>query len=158
MLRRPLRMKKPRLARFALATLAVVLASGACTPIVELRGNLPPPEQLSQVVVGKSSRDDVQSLLGTPSNISPFDDDAWYYVSTVTERVSFFEPDIKERKVIAVLFDRSGTVRAVDTKGLSDGHDVIPVGRETPTAGQEMTILKQLLGNLGRFSKPAQGQ
>jgi len=151
-------MKKPRPARFALAAFAAVLAAGACTPIVELRGNLPPPEQLSQVVVGKSSRDDVQSLLGTPSNISPFDDDAWYYVSTVTERVSFFEPDVKERKVIAVLFDRSGTVRALETKGLAEGHDVIPVGRETPTAGQEMTILKQLMGNLGRFSKPAQGQ
>ncbi|CCG42144.1 outer membrane protein assembly factor BamE [Magnetospirillum molischianum] len=158
MLRRPLRMKKPSPTRFVLATLAVALAAGACTPIVELRGNLPPPEQLAEVVVGKSSRDDVQSLLGTPSNVSPFDDDAWYYVSTVTERVSFFEPDVKERKVIAVLFDRSGTVRAIDTKGLADGHDVIPVGRETPTAGQEMTILKQLLGNMGRFSKPAQGQ
>lgn len=158
MLRRPLRMKKPRPARFALAALAAVLAAGACTPIVELRGNLPPPEQLSQVVVGKSSRDDVQSLLGTPSNISPFDDDAWYYVSAVTERVSFFEPEVKERKVIAVLFDRNGTVRALETKGLAEGHDVIPVSRETPTAGQEMTILKQLMGNLGRFSKPAQGQ
>jgi len=151
-------MKKPRPARFALATFAVVAVAGACTPIVELRGNLPPPEQLSQVVVGKSSRDDVQALLGTPSNVSPFDEEAWYYVSTVTERVSFFEPEIKERKVIAVLFDRGGTVRALQTKDLSDGHDVVPVGRETPTAGQEMTILKQLLGNLGRFSKPAQGQ
>jgi len=151
-------MKKPRPARFVLAAVAVALTAGACTPIVELRGNLPPPEQLAQVVVGKSSRDDVQSLLGTPSNVSPFDEDAWYYVSTVTERVSFFEPDVKERKVIAVLFDRSGTVRALETKGLADGHDVVPVGRETPTAGQEMTILKQLLGNMGRFSKPAQGQ
>jgi outer membrane protein assembly factor BamE (lipoprotein component of BamABCDE complex) len=151
-------MKKPRSAPLTSAGLALALGLAACTPTIELRGNLPPPEQLSQIVVGKSTRDDVQMLLGTPSNISPFGEEAWHYVSTVTERVAFFEPETKERKVVSVLFSRDGVVRAVETKGLSDGHNVTPVARETPTAGKEMTIVQQLLGNLGRFSKPAQGQ
>ncbi|MFD2235359.1 outer membrane protein assembly factor BamE [Phaeospirillum tilakii] len=148
--RRPPFLKKSPAALLVPLALA---ALAACTPDIELRGNLPPPEQLAQVTVGKSSRDDVQSLLGTPSNVSPFDDSAWFYISTVSEKVSFFPAEIKERKVIGILFDDAGIVRAVQTKTLADGHDVSTVSRETPTAGKEMTIVEQLFGNLGRFSK-----
>ncbi|BAE51153.1 hypothetical protein amb2349 [Paramagnetospirillum magneticum AMB-1] len=57
-----------------------------------------------------------------------------------------------------MVFDRAGTVRAIDNRGLEDGKDVVPAGRETPTAGKELTILQQLMGNVGRFSKPMQGK
>ena len=150
--RRLSRLKKTIAAR---AAALVLLTLAGCSPDIELRGNLPPPEQLAQVVVGKSSRDDVQSLLGTPSNISPFDDSAWFYISTVTEKVSFFDPEIKERKVIGVLFDDRGIVTALATKTLADGRDVAVVPRETPTAGKQMTLFEQLFGNIGRFSKQA---
>jgi len=147
------RLPLPKKTPLARVVLLALLAVAACTPDIELRGNLPPPEQLAQVVVGKSSRDDVQTLLGTPSNISPFDESAWFYISTVTEKVSFLDPEIKERKIVGILFDDAGIVRAVQTKTLADGHDVAHVSRETPTAGKEMTIIEQLFGNLGRFSK-----
>ena len=148
-----LRMKNLIPMRFALLAVAVVFAAPACAPVVELRGNLPPPEQVEQVKVGTTSRDEVQSLLGTPSNVTPFGDETWHYISTVTERKAFFEPVVLERKVITVVFDRSGIVRVLDTKGLQDGKDITPVDRETPSAGKELTILQQMLGNVGKFSK-----
>jgi outer membrane protein assembly factor BamE (lipoprotein component of BamABCDE complex) len=135
--------------------LAVALAAlgAACTPIIEVRGNNPPPEQLAQVKVGASTREDVQALLGTPSNVTPFGEESWHYISAVTEREAFFEPVILERKVVTVVFDRAGMVRAIDNRGLEDGKDVVPNSRETPTAGKEMTVLQQMMGNVGRFSK-----
>jgi outer membrane protein assembly factor BamE (lipoprotein component of BamABCDE complex) len=135
--------------------LAVALAAlgVACTPIIEVRGNNPPPEQLAQVKVGASTREDVQALLGTPSNVTPFGEESWHYISAVTEREAFFEPVILERKVVTVVFDRAGMVRAIDNRGLEDGKDVVPNSRETPTAGKEMTVLQQMMGNVGRFSK-----
>lgn len=139
--------------RLALIVAATALATTACEPVIELRGNLPPPEQLAQVKVGVTSRDDVQALLGTPSNVTPFGDETWHYISSVFERKAFFEPEIKERTIITVVFDRGGVVRAMETKGLVDGKDVTPVDRETPTAGKEMTILQQLMGNVGKFTK-----
>ena len=152
-----LRMKNLTPMRFALLAVAVAFAAPACTPVIELRGNLPPPEQVEQVKVGKTSRDEVQGLLGTPSNITPFGDETWHYISTLTQTESFFEPVVLERKVITVVFDHNGVVRVLDTKGLADGKDITPVDRETPTAGKEMTILQQMLGNVGKFSKPAGG-
>ncbi|KIL98793.1 Outer membrane lipoprotein OmlA [Paramagnetospirillum magnetotacticum MS-1] len=151
-------MKKTSVSHRFLLVAALVAVSAACTPIIEVRGNLPPPEQLAQVKIGTSTREDVQALLGTPSNVTPFGEESWHYISAITEREAFFEPEVKERKVITVVFDRAGTVRAIDNRGLEDGKDVVPAGRETPTAGKELTILQQLMGNVGRFSKPAQGK
>lgn len=149
--------KNPSPYRFLLAASLVTVAA-ACTPIVEVRGNQPPPEQLAQVKIGASTREDVQALLGTPSNITPFGEETWHYISAITEREAFFEPVMKERKVVTVVFDRAGTVRAIDNRGLEDGKDVVPASRETPTAGKELTILQQLMGNVGRFTKPAGGK
>ncbi len=39
---------------------------------------------------------------------------------------------------------------------LADGKDISMVSRITPTAGKEMTILEQIMGNVGRFSGPRQ--
>ena len=146
--------KNPSPYHFLLAA-TLVAAATACTPIVEVRGNQPPPEQLAQVKIGTSTREDVQALLGTPSNITPFGEETWHYISAITEREAFFEPITKERKVVTVVFDRAGTVRAIDNRGLEDGKNVVPVSRETPTAGKELTFLQQLMGNVGRFSKQA---
>ena len=39
---------------------------------------------------------------------------------------------------------------------MEDTQEVVPVARETPTAGDDVTIMKQLFGNLGRFETPSQ--
>lgn len=146
-------MKKTTSHHRSLLAACLIVTATACSPIIEVRGNLPPPDQLAQIKIGTSTREDVQALLGTPSNITPFGEESWHYISAVTEREAFFEPEVKERKVVTVVFDRAGTVRAIDNRGLEDGKDVVPANRETPTAGKELTILQQLMGNVGRFSK-----
>lgn len=137
--------------------LALTLLAGACTPTVDLRGNLPTPENLAQIQPGKTTRDEVQQLLGTPSSTSTFGGESWQYISARTETTAFFKPEIKERKAISITFDRSGLVKDVVQRGMEDGITVQAVDRETPTAGKELSILEQLVGNIGKFSKDAKG-
>lgn len=136
----------------------LVAATPGCAPNIDMRGNLPHSEQLVQVKVGQSRRDDVQQLLGTPSNVSPFGDESWHYISARTENFAFFEPAVKERKVVTITFNRSGVVKAIDARGMEDGKQIETVDRETPTAGKEMSVLQQLIGNVGRFSKDPAGK
>ena len=44
-----------------------------------------------------------------------------------------------------------GVVRDFASLGLEDGRIIELVERKTPTAGNEITFLQQLFGNLGRF-------
>jgi outer membrane protein assembly factor BamE (lipoprotein component of BamABCDE complex) len=100
----------------------------------------------------------VAEVLGTPSTISAFGDPTWYYVSYRTETVAFFSPKEVERTVLAIDFDERGTVKGVRTLGLEDGQAVSFAERETPTAGKELNLLQQFLGNVGRFSNDGPGE
>lgn len=139
------------------AFLALALSVGACTPSVDLRGNLPAPEALAQIQPGKTTRDEVQTLLGTPSTVATYETETWQYISSRTETTAFFKPELKDRKVVSIQFDNAGVVRDVSQLGLEDGLALTPVARETPTAGKELSILEQVVGNIGKFSKEPAG-
>lgn len=127
----------------------------ACEPVVDLRGNLPSPERLAEIKPGRFTKNDVTALLGTPASTSVFGDDRWYYISSKIETVAFFKPEELERQVVVIDFDRSGTVTDIRKLTLQDGKDVTMVARETPTAGRDLSVLEQLLGNVGKFNSKA---
>lgn len=143
--------KRPRLRAALLAgTLAVTL--GACAQTVQVRGNIPDEEIISKINPGVHSRIDIASLLGSPSTVSTFQDSKWYYIGQKSTQFAFFAPEVLERKVLVVSFDDAGVVVSTQTYALEDGKIIDPVDRITPTEGREITLLQQLLGNLGRFS------
>jgi outer membrane protein assembly factor BamE (lipoprotein component of BamABCDE complex) len=64
---------------------------------------------------------------------------------------AFFEPQEKDRKVVAVYFNQTGMVERVANYGLKDGKVFDFVSRTTPApGGNEDGILKQLFRNLGQ--------
>jgi outer membrane protein assembly factor BamE (lipoprotein component of BamABCDE complex) len=135
------------------AATALAAALSACTPNIDLRGNLPDPEKVAAIKIGTSTRDDIQAALGTPSTVNTFGEETWNYIWQRTERVAFFSTEITDRKVLTLVFDRKGLLKDMNVKGLEDGKDIQVVDRETPSAGKEMTVLQQMIGNVGRFSK-----
>lgn len=141
---------RPRL-RTCLLAGALSLGLGACGQSIAVRGNLPTPEDVSKINPGVHSRIDIANLLGSPSTISTFEDSKWYYIGQKTTAFAFFEPEVLERKVVVVSFDDKGIVAATKTYTLEDSQEIDPVDRVTPTEGREITILQQLIGNLGRF-------
>ncbi len=140
-----------------LCAAALALAVLGCAPRMDTRGNLPDPEVLADIKPGKNSRDEVAEILGSPSSIAAFDDETWYYISKRTETLAFFEPEINDRRVVVIRFDDQGIVSDIKFLGLEDGRVVNLVERETPTAGNEVTFLQQIFGNVGRFTSDSAG-
>lgn len=138
-------------------SLAVLLLAGACAPRVDTRGNLPDPERLTELKPGQISRDEVLENLGSPSSVAAFDEETWYYISERTETTSIFAPEIKERKVLVLTFDKKGILSSIRNLGLDDGYQVSHIKRETPTGGNEIGLFEQLFGNIGRFNKDKRG-
>ena len=133
----------------------MVIAITACAPLIATRGNLPDPDLLATIEVGQVNKRGVVELIGSPSSVAPFQGESWYYISERTETRAFFEPYVVARKVVIIRFDKKGVVSEIKALGLKDGRDIAMVDRVTPTAGKEMTLLKQLFGNIGRFEKGA---
>jgi outer membrane protein assembly factor BamE (lipoprotein component of BamABCDE complex) len=135
-----------------IAMLGLVLAVSACSPRAHTRGNLPDPKKVSQLKAGDISREEVIEFLGSPSSRASFGDEVWFYISEQTETFAWFEPEIKNRQVLALHFDKDGTLNKIEVSGLDQANSVIPIDRKTPTHGNKMTVLEQLVGNFRRFS------
>lgn len=136
----------------AILMLGLTLAS--CTPTIAKRGNTIEDDQLKQIVVGESTREDVAKVLGTPTQMATFDDKTWYYIGQRTEKEAFFDPELKEQKIVTVEFTPEGKVSSVSKSGAEKAQDIDVVSSKTPTYGKNLTILQQLLGNIGRPSIP----
>lgn len=137
------------------ATLAALMLLAAatlgCESQTDVRGNIPDPKVLAQIKPGKQTRADVTRMLGAPSTVATFDKETWYYIGGRVKSEAFFKPEILDRQVITVKFDKTGRVAAISKLDATKGRKVTLVDRVTPTKGRELTILQQLLGNIGRF-------
>jgi outer membrane protein assembly factor BamE (lipoprotein component of BamABCDE complex) len=137
---------------FLAAASAAALA--ACTPEKDVHGMLPDKELVAEIKPGQTRQEDVTRILGTPSATATFDKETWYYIGEKTETTAFFKPDVLEHKVLVVRFTKDGVVEEVEqVDAKKDGKAITPVARETPTKGKELTLIQQLVGNVGRFNK-----
>ncbi len=141
-----------KLKNFAALSL-IMLALVGCSPAVNHHGRLPDDINLSEIKPNLHNQEDVIRLVGSPSTVAAFDNNTWYYFTSTTETISFFRPDVVEKKLIAIKFDESGIVKEVRDVDLSDAKDVEYVERITPTSGQSASFLQQIFGNFGRMSR-----
>ena len=130
------------------------LALGGCENTVDLRGFAATPGSIEKLEVGAQSREDVVRLIGSPSAVATFNPNIWYYITEVQEYWAYTKPKISSQKVIQVTFNESGRIDGIKNYDLKDAQNIQMVQRITPTAGKEITILEQLMGNVGRFSGP----
>ena len=139
----------------AVAATAVITVLTACAPQVDWHGTYPSVDQLAQIEPGKTGRATVRALLGGASSTSNFDDRTWYYIGQRTERFAFYPPEVIDRQVIFIAFDESDRVAAIGKLDKEDGREIVFVDRTTATAGQRITLLQQLIGNIGQFKAPS---
>ena len=151
----------PRYARgfvqAALLTTALLILP-ACEGDIAIRGNMPDLEELTAVTPGSDSREDVLNLLGTPSSLSTFEQNKWYYIGQKVEQFAFFRPEVIDRQVLMISFDDNGIVNQTKMLSLDDAIVVYPVERMTPTEGNDPTFMEQFFGNFGRLPGAVGGE
>jgi outer membrane protein assembly factor BamE (lipoprotein component of BamABCDE complex) len=138
-----------------LAALFLAGAVTGCSGVSDTRGNFPLAEVVDQIKPDQHTRREILSMLGSPSTRATFEkQEVWYYIGEKTETLAFFTPKVLERKILVIQFDKKGVVKDIRKLDASNGKHISLVERITPTKGKELTVLQQILGNVGRFGKP----
>ncbi len=136
----------------ALALAVPLLAAAGCTRMYRNHGYLPAEDELAQVVVGQTRRDELEYLIGQPGSQGLLTGAGWYYVGSRWESFGARPPREVERQVVAISFDQNDTVSNIERFGLERGRVVTLSRRVTDTGVVDTGLLRQLLGNLGRFN------
>lgn len=137
--------------RVAFAAVACLISASACAPITSYQGFQAVEANPKDVKVGTDTKVTVMERLGSPSVVATFDPNTWFYMTQVSDQVAFLQPKVRKRDIVAVKFDKTDQkVEAVNTYSLKDGKIISINGARTPTRGRELSVLEQILGNVGR--------
>jgi outer membrane protein assembly factor BamE (lipoprotein component of BamABCDE complex) len=130
------------------AVLAISLLAAGCFASTYQRGYVFDQASLDQVPVG-ASQEQVLLVLGTPTTIATVSGEAFYYISQKTEqKAAFLNPQVVDQRVLAVYFDKDRRVARIANYGVQDGKIFDFVSRTTATGGEELSLLRQIFGNL----------
>lgn len=143
-----------RLAVIAALSLAALGAAG-CMPIASNQGFQVVDVAPTDIQAGIDTRGSVNSKLGTPSATSTMDGNTWYYVTQTTSHIAFYKPRVINRSVVAIAFAPGAPsddqkVASIQKYGIESGRVFAFNDRTTPTRGRELSVVEQLLGNLGQ--------
>lgn len=137
--------------RLGLVGVLVVMLS-ACSAQFTNHGYVPPPEDLEMIVPGIDTQTSVEDSIGRPSASGVVGDNTWLYVASRQRFFTYHAPEVVERQIVAISFDDRGTVENIRELSLEDGDVVRFSRRVTETNIQEVTFLRQLIGNFGRVN------
>jgi outer membrane protein assembly factor BamE (lipoprotein component of BamABCDE complex) len=147
-------MKRSNLASILFFSLSfAVLGLSACTPMQATRGNIVEDFRMAELTPGISTRTNVLKSLGSPTTKAPFDDNVWYYIGQKTEKKGVFDPKVVDEKIVMATFNEEGILDSLEEVN-SERMDIPRVRRKTKTGGNDVTVMEQLLGNIGKFNSP----
>lgn len=129
-----------------------LLASLTGCATIDIRGHVVEPSQLEGIQVGKTTKEKVAELLGSPSSVSTFGNKTWFYMSEITQTRSFLPPTILKSNITRIEFNEQGLVKSLDSITEANRQVISHVQRSTPTAGHSFGVLEQIFGNVGRFN------
>jgi outer membrane protein assembly factor BamE (lipoprotein component of BamABCDE complex) len=131
--------------------LAVGLGLTGCSSTVTKHGHLFQETDLQQIQPGMSA-EQVKLSLGTPTTTSTVGaGNAFYYMSSTMKETAFMKPSETDRQVVAIYFNKVGSVERVANYGMKDGKVFDTISRTTPSANtNDDGIIKSLFRNLGQ--------
>jgi outer membrane protein assembly factor BamE (lipoprotein component of BamABCDE complex) len=132
----------------------LLLGGAGCTGKEYLRGNMPLESQWNKITVQQTTQGEVLNYIGSPTTVATFGQNIWYYISQRKTQTAFFKPKIESLKVHIVIF---GNNNIVQDKQILNEQDLIKIAYnsdETGTFGHDISVIQQLLGNIGKFNTP----
>jgi len=135
---------------------ASLLAS--CAQPIEVHGNRITLKTFNAIKAGKTTKQQVLEQLGKPVITQDYGPESWIYVKSKSQKTVLSGQKFLDRTVVRVSFNNKGIATSVDIIPYNKHLKLKITNRKTPTAGQEITVFQQLIGNFGRFeSKKDQG-
>ena len=128
-----------------------LIAVTGCTTLTSRHGFVPLPEDLEQMVVGQTTREEVIDLVGPPTTSGAVDTQTLYYVKSEREVFGPFAPEISKREVLAISFTNGGVLANIQRFGLEDGRVVVLSRRITDDGIVDVSFIGQLLGAFGNI-------
>ncbi|MCQ2966141.1 MAG: outer membrane protein assembly factor BamE [Alphaproteobacteria bacterium] len=126
-----------------------------CTQMIDVHGDKLSDEELDQKLSklesGRTTYTEVKEILGTPSAVTSFDSEKWFYIYSEGKRQAFYQPEEIARSSVMINFDDNGVFTSYERKTMADGRSVVPNPESTPLNAEELSFYEQVTESIGKF-------
>ena len=131
----------------------LIFATGCITKNINQKGNIFDDNDVREIKVGLTNRENVVKILGYPINQSYFDNNLWIYYSYQIKEVMFFKPKITNQKVLAIQFNSETDI--VSDMSLydinSENYEILNDINDNMDKDKD-NIIQDILRNIGQIS------
>lgn len=132
----------------------LIFVQTGCIKTIRVSGHLFEESEI-QALQNAKNKTDVENTLGTPTSVSDFGQETWYYITTKKETIAFLPDKILEQNIIAISFNKD-SVDTISRYTEKDSNTPHLTSEYTPTKGNDSSAAQQLFGNVGRFNENKQ--
>ena len=123
----------------------------SCAQPIDIHGNRISLKSFETIEPGKTTEQQVLEQLGKPVITQDYGSKSWIYIESKSQKTVLSGRKFINRTIVRVSFDKKGIATSVDIIPYDKELKPNVATRKTPTAGQEITVFQQLIGNFGRF-------
>lgn len=123
----------------------------SCLVETESRGYIFENNFVDDISAGKTSKQDILDNMGSPSTTSDLNKEAWFYIFSKFEKVSFLHKKITEHSVVEIDFTED-IVTAVNKYSIDDIKNIKINTDSSVSDLNDISPLEQFLGNIGKYN------
>ncbi len=129
----------------------VILCCNSCIKTIHNSGHIFEEKELKELSKA-NTKQDIESILGSPSSVSNFGPETWYYITSRKESIAFLADKVLEQTIIAICFKKDDKVDVIARYTEKDikKHKLVP--EITIVKGNNTTTAQQFFGNVGKFN------
>ncbi len=131
-----------------LSAFLVITVAGCGQKIVN-HGHQLNDKVLNRLVENTATKRDVLQMLGSPSAFGALDPHVWIYPSLQTSKRPVAADNLEAMRTLVLTFNEAGLLIKKEMVNQNDPMVATPLEKTTPTHGQSLGIIDQMLGNIG---------
>lgn len=133
------------------APILLLLALAGCQTVYS-RGQFVSNDQLDHLMNNKMTKEEVVNMLGSPTVVSDYSKDTWYYAQRSSRQRAWMAPKILSQRVVKIEFADNITteIEAFNDKNVQD---IVVAHGYTKSPGTEKNAIQSFVKNFGKFNK-----
>lgn len=133
--------------------LGIMLMLAACSSdtFINYTGNMPSEERIGQLAKGQSKQE-VMSLLGSPSCVVSLNQDTWIYMSSAIKQVAFMPPEEIDRKLLVIKFNDQNNVEVIEHLDKENGEEIAISEDASANQEKEQGFFQKYFGGVGQVN------
>ncbi len=132
------------------ALTTIVLA--ACATNTNYHGKFIEAKDLDKIKVNTHNKQDVFRIIGSPTFESKTKYNKWFYLYKKNLAHLIKQDKVLAKQTVCITFNDQDKVISINKAVALNAKDIIPTTQKTKTINSHKSIVKQALGNFGRFA------